>query len=122
MDTLGSRLRRIREEKKLEQKEAAIKLGISNVVLNRYEKDSREPDLATVKKLAEFYGVSTDWIIHGNKIPIPGEPRHSDLKELSLEEEYARKGLTREMQRHYLDAAALSIEEGRKMHDKRVKQ
>jgi transcriptional regulator with XRE-family HTH domain len=121
MSTVGSRLRRIREEKGLEQKEAAIPLGMSNVVLNRYENDKREPDLKTTSKMAQFYGVSTDWIIHGNKIPIPDDPKYFDLGEVTLEEEYARKGLTKEMIRHYLDAAALAVEEARKMHNKPIK-
>lgn len=62
VSTLGSRLREARERKKLTQIEAAKILGISNGTLSGYERGYRDPDTTTLKKLANLYGVSIDWL------------------------------------------------------------
>jgi len=121
MSTIGSRLKKRREELDLEQKDAAKALGISNVVLNRYEKDKRKPDLETIAKIAIFYSVSTDWIINGNKLPVPNDPKYSDIAEYTMEEEFARKGLSPEAQREALEYALRIVEEARKKYNKHVK-
>ena len=61
--TLGERLIRLRQDKNIKQIDAAKDLRISNVVLNRYEKDERVPDLATVLKLSEYFDVSLDYLL-----------------------------------------------------------
>ena len=71
MNLIGSRLRIAREQKKLNQKEAAELIGLSNVVLNRYENDERLPDVNTLSKLAEFYGVTTDYLLGRTDIKDP---------------------------------------------------
>lgn len=71
MVSIGSRLRKARDQKNLIQKEAAEALGISNVVLNRYENDERLPDVDTLGKLAEFYSVTTDYLLGRTDNPKP---------------------------------------------------
>jgi transcriptional regulator with XRE-family HTH domain len=61
--SVGKRLILLREKKKLKQNEAAKVLGISNVVLNRYENDERTPDKDMLKTLANFYNSTTDYIL-----------------------------------------------------------
>jgi len=61
-----NRLRELREERKLLQKEAAAQLGIGQVTYNRYECAEREPDLETLMKIAKFFNVSTDYLL-GNQ-------------------------------------------------------
>ncbi len=60
---LGDRLKKLREEKGLSQIELARALNISNVMLSRYEKNKRSPDYETLNKLADYYGVSTDYLL-----------------------------------------------------------
>ena len=60
---LGHRLKRLREEKGISQLELAKLLDISNVMLSRYEKNKRSPDYKTLCKLADFYGVTTDYLL-----------------------------------------------------------
>ncbi|MBM0066745.1 helix-turn-helix domain-containing protein [Alkalicoccobacillus gibsonii] len=64
--TLGQRLRIARIQSNLKQKEAAKKLNISNNVLSTYERDFRDPDTQTLKKLAELYNVSADFLLDIN--------------------------------------------------------
>jgi transcriptional regulator with XRE-family HTH domain len=65
MKTLGERLRKAREEKRLSQLEAAKKLGVSNGTLSGYERNYRDPDTKTLKQISELYEVSLDWLLTG---------------------------------------------------------
>ncbi len=53
----------LRKEKGLSQKEAAAKLGISQALLSHYEKGIRECGQSFLIKIADFYGVSCDYIL-----------------------------------------------------------
>lgn len=61
--TTGGRLRQLREEKKLGQKEIASILGMSDSGYSCYENDIRIPTTQNLIKLAEFYNVTTDFIL-----------------------------------------------------------
>lgn len=63
MNTIGSRLRAARERKKLKQIQVKEKTGINNKTLSGYENGVSEPDLETLKILANLYEVSTDWLL-----------------------------------------------------------
>ncbi len=47
----------------LSQSEAAEKLGISMSTMNNYEKGATFPDVPTIKKMEEVYGIGYDDII-----------------------------------------------------------
>jgi len=53
----------LRKEKGLSQKEAAAQLGISQALLSHYEKGIRECGQSFLVKIADFYGVSCDYIL-----------------------------------------------------------
>ncbi|WP_018132709.1 helix-turn-helix domain-containing protein [Effusibacillus pohliae] len=61
--TLGERLKYVREKRNMSQLRVAQAIGISNVQLSRYEADERKPDPETLKKLAEFYETTTDYLL-----------------------------------------------------------
>lgn len=61
--TLGSRLRKEREKKKLTQEELGKLLGVSDATINRYEKDTRKPDPTMLKALANILEVTTDFLL-----------------------------------------------------------
>jgi len=60
---ISKRLRLLREEKGLLQKDIADLLNISTSAYGYYEQGKRTPDLHVVQVLANFYGVSSDWLI-----------------------------------------------------------
>lgn len=67
----GDRIAHLRNNKNLTQNDLADKVGISRASLSHYEKNRREPDYDTLKKLADFFNVSTDFILgreHQNDI------------------------------------------------------
>lgn len=60
------RLRALRERKGLTQGGAAKKMGIVRTTYSNYEAGNREPDNDTLRKFAEFYEVSTDYLLGNN--------------------------------------------------------
>lgn len=59
----NERLVELRTEKGLSQKDAAADLGVSQALLSHYEKGIREYSLAFLCKAAEYYNVTTDYIL-----------------------------------------------------------
>ena len=65
------RLKELRLQKQITQKEVAIKVGCSTNNYARYERGEREPDIYLLKKFADFFGVSVDYLInHDVKIGV----------------------------------------------------
>ena len=60
---LGSRLKELRKEKGLTQKQVALALNINSVTYLHYEKDQREPPLSLLANMAVFFDVSTDFLL-----------------------------------------------------------
>lgn len=60
---LGQRLKELREEKGLTQKQLSEKLGINSVTYLHYEKEQREPPLSLLADISRFYGVSVDYLL-----------------------------------------------------------
>lgn len=56
------KLKLLREKNNFTQTEIAKKLNINNVTYGRYESNAREPDIATLCKIADYYGVSLDYL------------------------------------------------------------
>ena len=57
------KLRELREQKGVTQKEAATAVGCTSTVYSRYERGEREPDISTLCSLADYFKVSIDSII-----------------------------------------------------------
>lgn len=69
MSILGKRLRSLRESQDIKQNEFANKIGISNVVLSRYESGERRPDYETLEKIADYFNVTTDYLLGRSNTP-----------------------------------------------------
>lgn len=57
------RLRSLRTTKGLTQSELADELGISRNSVFFYESGQRNPDILVLKKIAEYFGVTSDFMI-----------------------------------------------------------
>ena len=57
------KLRELREQKGVTQKEVATAIGCTATVYSRYERGEREPDISTLCSLADYFKVSTDALI-----------------------------------------------------------
>lgn len=70
--TFGKRLKELREKMGYTQRQLADLLKISNSSLAMYELDKREPDNATLARLADFFNVSVDYLL--GRTDDPGLP------------------------------------------------
>lgn len=65
----GSKLADLRERLDLTQEEVANRLKLSRAALSHYETHRREPDYDTLRKFADFYDVSIDYILGRTQNP-----------------------------------------------------
>ena len=66
------RIRELRKKKNKLQKEVAQDLGIPPNTFNQYENGKREPDLATLSRIANYLDVSVDYLMGVSSSPNPG--------------------------------------------------
>ena len=57
------RLKELRENKGVTQKEVADAIGCSANNYSRYERGEREPDNTTLKLLSKYFNVSIDYML-----------------------------------------------------------
>ncbi|NPV52169.1 MAG: helix-turn-helix domain-containing protein [Firmicutes bacterium] len=68
MATFSERLKSLREEKGLLQRELAHQVNLSRVAITYYEQGKRFPDRDTLIKLAKFFNVSLDYLLGASDI------------------------------------------------------
>lgn len=59
--SIGPRLRVLRG--RMNQAELAGKLGVAQTTYSGWERQSKEPDLATVRAVCRLFSVSADWLL-----------------------------------------------------------
>ena len=64
----GERMRRLRAEKKLSQKDVARKLNISVDMYRSFEIGRRTMGIDTLTAAADFFGVSLDYLVRGKVV------------------------------------------------------
>ena len=63
MNIFSERLKELRKEKSMTLKEVATHLNMPLSSYANYEQGVREPSLSMLKKLCDFYDVSSDYLI-----------------------------------------------------------
>ena len=67
MVEFGKKLRQLRKEKNLTQKQLATLIGVKNSVISFYEVGDRFPSPEVIRKLAIALHVSTDYLLNVEK-------------------------------------------------------
>ena len=62
-DSVGKRIKYLREKNCLEAQKLAQDLQVGKSTLSNWENDRRTPDLETLKKIANYFNVSTDYLL-----------------------------------------------------------
>lgn len=91
---IGDTLKRLRTKKGLTSEELCSKIGIKGGSYRNYERNDRKPDYDTLVKLADFYNVSTDYLLGRPAAQPPTDALERLFTEKSfsaLEEELLRK-------------------------------
>ncbi|CQR73349.1 HTH-type transcriptional regulator Xre [Sporomusa ovata DSM 2662] len=76
MSTLGINIRRFRDKFGLTQSQLGEKIGVAESTISLYESGKREPDLATLQNIANFFKVTIDHLL-GRVDEEKKEPFHS---------------------------------------------
>ncbi|MCC0783632.1 helix-turn-helix transcriptional regulator [Clostridioides sp. ES-S-0108-01] len=80
MNSISEKLKYLRDLKKLTQKEVANSIGVTTSAYGFYEQGKRTPSPELIVKLAEYFNVTTDYLLGFNKTSysvnanIPGMP------------------------------------------------
>lgn len=61
--TFRIRVKQLREERSLSQYDLAEKLGVAQSTIGNWEAGKREPNYAMTIKIADFFGVSLDYLV-----------------------------------------------------------
>ena len=102
-----NRLKFLREEKGLFQSDIAKILGVSVAAIGFYENEKRDTSPETIIKLAEYFNVSTDYLLGKSDVRNPEEIKNikhanssglntdgldnEDLEELQRQIDYIKK-------------------------------
>ena len=86
MNTIGSRIAKLRKGKGLRQEELAVKLGVSAQAVSKWENDISCPDISLLPQLVRILGVTADELLTGktNDVVLVPEKERKSLDELTL--------------------------------------
>lgn len=77
MGTFGERLRSLRVQRGLTQKEFGKWFQLSESAIGMYERDQREPSLELVRRMADYFEVSIDYILGRDHYVCEGKERYA---------------------------------------------
>lgn len=63
MENFGERLKELRTEAGITQKQLASEIGNAQSAIAYWETNKQEPTISALKKLCVFFGVSADYLI-----------------------------------------------------------
>lgn len=66
--TFGTRLKELLNESAMTQKVMAASIGVSQGSVSGWIKGTTVPEVATGKKIANLFGVSTSWLLYGEGV------------------------------------------------------
>ena len=62
--TLGQKIKKLRNDKGLTQKDLADQVHVTFQTVSKWEKDENEPDVSTLREIAKLFGVTVDYLIN----------------------------------------------------------
>lgn len=82
LNILGSRIRNLRENSGLTQKELSLMIGLTPKMISFYENNQRTPPIDVLAKIAKIFNVSVDYLIGDSTSNTL--PKNLSVKELDL--------------------------------------
>ena len=82
------RLCELRKERNVLQQTVAEAVGVSRQAYGLYETGKREPDLETLSKIADYFGVTVDYLLgRETHTTIDTTPKATQIKDLAIKDE-----------------------------------
>lgn len=72
--TLGQKIKKLRTEKNLTQKDLADRLYVTFQTVSKWENDENEPDVSTLRELAKVFECSLDYLLSEDEKVVEVEP------------------------------------------------
>lgn len=63
-----NQIKLLRKAKKITQKQLGDVLGVAESTISMYESGNRQPDVDTMRKIADYFNVTIDYLIGGENI------------------------------------------------------
>lgn len=76
---IGQRIRDLRKQKKMSQSELAKIIGVTQTTITAWETGKAEPSSSAVANLADYFGVTTDYLLGR-----PEEKKEKDSNSVDL--------------------------------------
>lgn len=85
--TLGKRIKQLRKERELTQSELGKHLNVGKSTISQYETDTNMPDSDIILKIAEFFNVTTDYLLCRTNIRKPEKEIIATSREFGYEKD-----------------------------------
>lgn len=82
MSTFNQCIKKLREKFSLSQSELASRLNIAKSTLAMYETGKREPNFDTVRRIADFFDVSVDYLLGQTNV----QQKESEITQAGIDE------------------------------------
>ncbi len=79
---VGATIRRLREERRLSLKEVAARAGLTQSFLSQVERDLTSPSVASLRKVAQAFGVPLAALFQGPPVPVDRVVRRGARRQL----------------------------------------
>ena len=108
--TIGKFIAVLRKANGLTQADLAEKLFVSDKTVSRWERDESTPDLELIPIIADLFGVTSDELLRGERVPAPTIlDKTQDETEQEKDKEKADKNLKRLFNKRLLRLKNLSL-------------
>ena len=91
---IGDKLKKLRKQNGIYQKDLAEALSVSKSTVAMCETGNRMPDIETVKRIADYFGVTVEYLIGGSELDHSKEVSENDIKFALF---HGAEGITDEM-------------------------
>ena len=65
--SIGNKIKELRNKNQLTQTQLALLVGVSNKAVSKWENDEGVPDIQNLKRLAEVFNTTVDYLISDQK-------------------------------------------------------
>lgn len=76
-------IRALRKQRQLSMKELGQIVGVAESTISLYENEKREPDLATLSRIADYFNVTVDYLLGRSS-----DPERDEKPPLRIPDEY----------------------------------
>ena len=122
MSSFSERLKELRLENRLTQEELAEKFYLNKSSISRYERGQQVPELELLKKIADYFGVGTDFLLGKSNIRTPykeaQEQKSNEDIDLWLSKTDGYKELPEEDRLKIIEYAKFMLEKHKKPESK----